>query len=340
MASTTLALTYTPVIARQYAVTASDSMVFSRSKRNEYRELQHMKKLAWTAFAICALGVAAIQFVPGPALVIPAHLPIEQRSEHRVLNFEGINNFRDLGGYATEDGRQVKWGVLYRSGNLAHASRADLQGLTALELATLIDFRSSVEKEEEPNVLPEPTPFQVVEIATLDGGDMTVAQDIMQRIEDGNFEGFDPDTVMIEANRAFATVFTPQFSQFLHTVADAEGAPVMWHCTAGKDRTGFAAAFLLRILGVDENTIMADYMESKEHSLAARKSELFLLRLFKGEEAADKLAIIMGVEEAWLEAAFTAITEHWGSFDNYVSEGLELSPEQIEQLRDNLLTKS
>ena len=299
-----------------------------------------MKKLAWTAFAIGALAVAAIQFVPGPALIIPAHLPVEQRSEHRVLNFEGIDNFRDMGGYTTLDGRQVKWGVLYRSGNLAHASRADLKGLAALELATLIDFRSGMEKEEEPNILPEPPSFVVVEIPTLDGGDLTVAEEIMQRIEDGNFEDFDPNAVMLEANRAFATVFTPQFSEFVHTVADANGAPVMWHCTAGKDRTGFAAAFLLRILGVDDDVIMADYMESKAHSLASRKTELSLLRLFKGDEAADKLAILMGVEEAWLEAAFDAIDERWGSFDTYVSEGLELSPEQIGQLRDNLLTNS
>jgi protein-tyrosine phosphatase len=315
-------------------------MLFSRSRKNRMLEYQIMKKFAWAAFAIFALSIAAVQFVPGPALLIPAELPTQLRSEHRLLNFEGIDNFRDLGGYPTIEGRHVKWGVLYRSGNLANASRADLQGLNRLQLSTLIDFRSTLEKKEEPNILPQSATFEVVEIPTLDGGDLTVAHDIMQRIEDGNFDDFNPDAVMIEANRAFATLFTPQYSQFLRSVVDAQGKPVMWHCTAGKDRTGFAAAFLLRILGVDQDTIMADYMASKAHSLAAHKSDLVMLRLFKGDEAADKLAIIMGVEEHWLEAAFDAIDERWGSFDTYISDGLGLSQAEIDQLRDNLLTKS
>jgi len=83
--------------------------------------------------------------------------------------------------------------------------------------------------------------------------------------------------------------------------------------------------------------VMQDYMASREHALQARKSQLLLLRVFKGEEAADKLAIMMGVEEAWLEAAFEEIDAQWGSFDNYVSQGLELSSTDIQRLRNNLL---
>ncbi len=70
---------------------------------------------------------------------------------------------------------------------------------------------------------------------------------------------------------------------------------------------------------------MQDYMASRQHALEARKSQLLLLRVFKGEEAADKLAVLLGVEEAWLNAAFAQIDASWGSFDNYVREGLGLS---------------
>ncbi len=73
------------------------------------------KKLFWSVLRWRCWRVAAIQFVPAPALVIPAALPAQQREAHRLLNFEGIDNFRDLGGYPTADGRQVKWGVLYRA---------------------------------------------------------------------------------------------------------------------------------------------------------------------------------------------------------------------------------
>jgi len=296
------------------------------------------KKLFWALLSVALLAVAAIQFVPAPALVIPAALPTEQREAHRLLNFEGIANFRDLGGYPTTDGQQVKWGVLYRSATLAESSRADLIGLQQLKLATLIDFRSAAEKEQEPNHLPDPIGFNVVEIPTLDDGNKAMVGEIMTRIESGNFDGFDPNALMLEGNRQFATTFTPQFSQFMHTILAANGAPVLWHCSAGKDRTGFAAAILLRILGVPQDVVMQDYMASRQHALDARKSQLLLLRVFKGEEAADKMAMLMGVEEIWLNAAFEQIDAVWGSFDNYVRDGLGLSATEIEQLQNSLLT--
>ena len=295
------------------------------------------KKVFWSAFAVLLAIFAIIQFVPSAPLLIPAQLPPEQRAAHRLLNFEGIANFRDLGGYANEQGQQVKWGVLYRSSTFAHSSRADLQGLQQLQLATLIDFRSGGEKEEEPNQLPQPASFTVVEIPTLDEGNKALVGEVMERVESGNFDGFDPDHFMLTANRQFATEFTPQFRQFIHTVLDAGGKPVAWHCSAGKDRTGFASAILLRVLGVPQETVMRDYMESKQHALEARKNQLLLLRVFKGEEAADKLAIMMGVEEAWLRAAFEEIDARWGSFDNYVSEGLQLTDRDIAKLRNQLL---
>ena len=295
------------------------------------------KKLFWLAFVVLTLVFGVIQFVPSPPLVIPAQLDEAQREEHRLLNFQGIANFRDLGGYRTANGEQVKWGVLYRAGTFTHSSATDLHDLQQLHLATLIDFRSSGEKQEEPNHLPDPTGFAVVEIPTLDDGNKALVGEVMERVETGNFDDFDPHAAMIKANRQFANEFTPQFRQFIHTVLDADGAPVLWHCSAGKDRTGFAAAILLRILGVPMDIVLQDYLASKEHALEARKSQLLLLRVFKGSEAADKLAIMMGVEAAWLEAAFEEIDQRWGSFNSYVSLGLELSSADVARLKHNLL---
>ncbi len=117
----------------------------------------------------------------------------------------------------------------------------------------------------------------------------------------------------------------------------AEGEPVLWHCSAGKDRAGFAAAILLRILGVEADVVVQDYALSKQYALDARKRDLFLLRLFKGDEAADKLAVIMGVEPEWLQAGFDQIDADYGNFDGYVREGLGLSEEDVARLKDLLL---
>ena len=295
------------------------------------------KNLLWTAFGVLVLAMTVVQFIPAPALLVPAALPAEQREAHRLLNFEGIANFRDLGGYATTDGKQVRWGKLYRSGTFAQASRADLQNLPKLGLQTFIDFRSSAEQEEEPNRLPDPPGFQVVNIPILDDGNKALVGEVMQRIETGDFDDFDPDQAMLRANRQFASDFTPQISEFVHTVLAADGNPVVWHCSAGKDRSGFAAAVLLRILGVPRHMVMQDYMASLEPALASRHNQIRKLRLLKGEQVAEKLQVMMGVEEAWLEAAFEQVDATWGSFDNYVHEGLQLSDKDIARLRDTLL---
>lgn len=293
--------------------------------------------LLWTALGALALLITVIQFIPSAPVVIPAQLPAAERPAHRLVNFEGIDNFRDLGGYQTEDGHRVKWGALYRSATFAEASRGDQQVLVAMGLDSLIDFRSQAEKEEEPNQLPEQVPFDIVEIPTLDGGDNSVSEEIMARIESGDFAGFDPDAFMITANRQFAKTFAPQYREFMQVVVNAAGAPVVWHCSAGKDRTGFAAAIVLRTLGVPMKEILQDYMLSKEYSLAAREKELTMLRLFKGDEVADKLTVLLGVEESWLEAAFEEVDQSWGNFDNYLSQGLGLTQADIQQLRDTLL---
>jgi protein-tyrosine phosphatase len=298
--------------------------------------LKTKRILTWT-LAIAAIAVAIIQFVPGPPLVVPADLPPAERSAHRLLNFEGVANFRDLGGYRTEDGRQVKWGRLYRSGKWADASRADQAGLQHLGLHTFIDFRSSLEKTEEPDQLPASPGFEIREIPVLDDGNEAMVKEIRDRIESGNFEGFDAATAMLEANRQFADQFTPQFSEFAHAVLAANGAPVLWHCTAGKDRAGFAAAIMLRILGVPQETVMADYMASQQPSLEASRKQLLMLKLFRGDEAAEVVKVMMGVDPAWLQAGFDQIDRRWGSFDNYVSNGLQLTPADVQQLRDTLL---
>ena len=142
---------------------------------------------------------------------------------------------------------------------------------------------------------------------------------------------------MVEANRQFASTFTPQFRQFINVVKNAQGEPVVWHCSAGKDRTGFAAAILLRILGVPKEVVMEDYLLSKEYSLAARQTELTLVRWLESEEAAEALETLLGVEASWLQAAFDTIDEQYGNFDTYVEQALGLTEADIAALQAKLL---
>lgn len=98
------------------------------------------------------------------AFLLPGELPEAGREAHRLLAFEGASNFRDIGGYTTVDGRRIRWGLLYRSDNLAKLSDTDLSNLARLQLKTIIDFRFPDEVEEDPNRLPEGVSIKTVSI--------------------------------------------------------------------------------------------------------------------------------------------------------------------------------
>ncbi|NCC35749.1 MAG: tyrosine-protein phosphatase [Chloroflexia bacterium] len=266
----------------------------------------------------------------------PAAMPPERREAHRRIKLAGAANLRDLGGYHTHDGRRVRWGALYRSDHLYHLSRRDQQVLMQLGLVTLIDLRSEAERLRQPNRLPANHGINVVEIPILEETSGLMA-DLRERFERGDLDGIDPAALLSEANEQFVTCFTPSFRQFIQTVQTTGGAPLLFHCTAGKDRTGFAAALTLHLLGVPGETILADYLRSNEYTISARRRELALIRLTRGEHAASLVRQLLGVKAAYLETAFATIDRIYGSFDAYVREGLGLQEEDLAQLRIALL---
>ncbi len=299
------------------------------------------KKLIFLATAVIICIIALIWIIPKEPATIPVSLPVSERNANRLINFEGIVNFRDIGGYATADGRTVKWGLLYRSGSLDEATDTDLETLKAMQLTTLIDFRSPAEKEAHPSHFPEPRGFELVEIPIYSKNGVNPAVEIRKRIMsfdlDSFFDVFNPEKFMLAANQRMADTFTSEFSLFMKQVLAAGGKPVVWHCTGGKDRTGFAAAILLKILGVPLDVVFNDYALSKGYQLEANKNKLLLIRLVEGKETADNLALMIGVEKHWLSAGFEQVNKVYGNFDNYVRDGLQLRKEDIAYLRDTLL---
>jgi protein-tyrosine phosphatase len=259
-----------------------------------------------------------------------------QEERPRRLVFTGTKNFRDLGGYRTVDGRSVRWGRLYRSDALNKLAKSDLEYLAAFQISRLVDLRAAHEKEEEPDRLPQDAGIQVVEIPLLDSS-TEAWHDNRRRLLSGDFRSIDTARYLVETNIELATRFAPQFNQFVHVVLEAQGRPVLFHCAAGKDRTGFAAAILLRILGVPQSTVMEDYLLSNEYYLPSFDRQLFVLRLFRGKRFASVVKGFLEVKPEYLTAAFKALDREFGSFDNYIQSGLGLTAADVEQLRAWLL---
>lgn len=260
-------------------------------------------------------------------------VPVEQISEtnkNRLLSFSGAKNFRDLGGYQTADGRTVRWEKLYRSDSLHKLNAADIKRLSALTLDRVIDFRSQMETQREPDRLPRELAGRLVEIPILDS--TTKATQESRRAFLRNLKNIDPMQSMNQMNIELATKFTPQMKQFVGEVLSANGKPILFHCAAGKDRTGFAAAILLRALGVPQEVVLHDYQLTNQYLQKGYAKALILMRLIKGRAFSVAIGKFMEAHPEYLGAAFGSIDLQYGSFDGYLSAGLGLTKQDIERL--------
>ena len=221
----------------------------------------------------------------------------------RCLSLSGASNFRDLGGYTGEGGRIVRWRRIFRSDHLARLTPEDAQLLQSLGLARAVDFRGRAESAALAYALPsvryhplpiEPTVVQRAKEMAVAGRQMTaeIAVGLMQ-----------------DTYRAFVSDNRAQFAALFAHLLD-EDTPLVFHCTAGKDRTGFAAALILLALGVPRETVMQDYLLT--NGLYRRPAEL-------ARTAPDEvLDVIWRVQECFLEAALQAVERDHGGLDRYL----------------------
>jgi protein-tyrosine phosphatase len=260
-----------------------------------------------------------------------SHAPPTNFHKQRRLLFSGAKNFRDLGGYQTTDDMSIRWGLLYRSDSLHKLTAGDLRNLSALGLDRVIDLRSTYEKHHEPDQLPEELKSRLVHIPILDSSTGLFQNSrqefvkILPTIDAANF--------MINTNIELATRFAPQMQQFIDILLSSNGRPVLFHCAAGKDRTGYAAAIFLRLLGVPQEVVMEDYLLTNQYFLSAYRWTLRVMQLVRGRRFAQSVREFMIAEPGYLGSAFTAIDETYGSFDRYVSAGLGLTSMDIANLR-------
>lgn len=253
----------------------------------------------------------------------------------RRLPLENARNFRDLGGYRTLDGRRVRWGMLYRSDSLHRLSDDDEIALSRLPLRRIIDFRDPEERRARVSRLPDPAPELVtIPVAT----EQFNATAIERRIRDREVAGIDFWALMEEGNREFVSDFEEEFSHFFMLLANPDAIPTVFHCTAGKDRTGFAAALVLLALGVPRETVIRDYMLTNLYTANAAERTLFWLRAYLFfQTPADQLRPLFEARRDFLEAALDEIDTRWGSFDVYLREALGVPDEQRDALRSLLL---
>ena len=253
-------------------------------------------------------------------------MPDHVAKRHVLL--EGAVNFRDLGGYLTEDGREVKWNLFYRSDNLHGLTDSDLEKVSELGIHLVCDFRGPNERKEEPDRLPENNPPDVAELEIWD--ESFSAEGFKEMLTSGESENINLGDILVEGNRLFAGKFSGQYATMFELITQPENLPVLVHCTAGKDRAGFASALILRVLGVPLETIYDDYLLTNYYSAEKIERAVLMIRamsLFRTDE--EQLRGVIGVERRFLEAAFTEIHKQYGSFESYRREALGIDDTQL-----------
>ncbi len=228
----------------------------------------------------------------------------------RVLRLAGATNFRDLGGYAAPGGRIVRWRRLFRSEHLAGLSKEDHAALAELGVTRTFDFRGEAERAATPYRLEG-----VVQHA------LTIEPTVVQRLQELLLSGtrVTPSVVealMKELYRGLVNDQAHRFSALFEHLLQSD-APLVMHCTAGKDRTGVAAALILLALGVPRDVVVDDYLLSNLHYRRPPAPA--------GEIAADALAVVWQVQDGFLHAALRAIDDDHGGVDRYLERRLGLS---------------
>ena len=253
----------------------------------------------------------------------------------RWLALEGSRNFRDLGGYEAADGRAVRWGRVFRSGSLADLTETGIAQLARLGLGLICDFRSDEERTRWPSRLPAGDEPQVAQLAVRPVAqspleELLTTGRIWETMEARDISPADTRRAMGNIYRSYARDHTTQYGVLLHRLAEAGDKPLLFHCAAGKDRTGFAAAVVLRALGVSMELILEDYL------LTNRYIEDWLEKR-QGDAYPDHIHAVLGAHADFLGAAFEAVDREFGSFEAYLREALGVTEERREGLRDALL---
>ncbi len=273
------------------------------------------------------------------------------------MSFEGISNIRDLGGILTADGHMVKRGMLFRSSQLTNATYEDIRRLREdYHVKLIIDLRTKEERERMPNAclqgiaeiwnplysddIRKPDIFRLDEsdvllnrlkaLFMIHADEKNAAEEARKLVREMVLEeGIDPDYYMSRMYQKFVNnqIVQKQVKQFFSMLINKRGGSILFHCAAGKDRTGILTALLLYVLGVPKDRIIANYKDSAESSEDA--VDFLLERMFpetmENYQIYRTLAsVFFNSKTCYIEAFFDALERDYVSIDNYLQKAIEI----------------
>ena len=251
-------------------------------------------------------------------------------NQTRVVSLEGGINFRDIGGYINTQGRTVKWRKIMRCGHLARLSECDLDTLEAIGVSKIHDFRRTEEQEQSPSCAVR---AEFIDDYQIHIGDISR---FWEFLFGGELTADSSHQLVVNSYRSCIEAVIPAFSRFMRHIVDNADSASVFHCSAGKDRTGMAAALILSALDVPRQTIVDDYMLTIEHYDSDALIEIVEghLRAAKVESwDRDWLIPYCSVHQDNIVAFLDAIDEQYGDVKTYLTSALGLSAADLEKMQ-------
>lgn len=257
--------------------------------------------------------------------------------QHRKINFEKIQNARDLGDLKNREGKTIRKGLLLRSANLHETTEADVKKLEEeYHLAKVVDLRTDMERSQKPDVVPQGAEYVMNPI--FDERVFGISHEKSSKEEQGKMQI--PALEDLYRMMLSEEMCRNHFGSAVRLVMehDFTTGSVLWHCTEGKDRCGLLAVFLLSALGVEREVILEDYLLTNETN--EPKAEMVgkqMLAAGKSEVEVEAIKNIFLAKEPYLNAAYEVIEAQYGDMDVFLREGLGISEEMVVRFREKVL---
>jgi protein-tyrosine phosphatase len=256
------------------------------------------------------------------------------------LGIQSLTNLRDMGGYKTIHNQTIAYGKLYRSNQLANISTTDMQKLAELKLKNSFDMRSTPERDAFPEELPEGVKYNIIDVFADTANTSLINTELIfndPEFANATFGNGVAEQIAIAAYRIIISKPTADsgFSILFNALCMEEELPALFHCTTGKDRTGWVAAAFLSLMEVPEESIYENYLLSNDYILPKYKTTTDAFLAGGGQE--HLIVAILGVKREYLEATFNEMTSRYGTIENYFTTALKIDSEKQQVLKDRFL---
>jgi protein-tyrosine phosphatase len=277
-----------------------------------------------------------------PLSYVPPVLAEDASAPGRSLGLASVPNLRDVGGYGTKDGWVVRRGAAYRSNQLNPVQPDDMKKLAALGLKNCFDLRTAAERETRPDELPSGVKSVWLNVvADAKGAGPAELAELLSNPQEANeaLGGGKLAKMFAQHCRKFITLPSAQaaFRQLFVELTDEKQLPSLFHCSTGKDRTGWASAALLTVLGVPEDQVYADYLRSNEYLLPAYRPYIDGFVAAGGDPSIPPG--VLGVKTEYLRAMFDEVKTQYGSMEGYFETGLGIDRVGRQRLRERFLER-